>query len=380
MGRKLVVELADGTRQFLEQVPADNELQLQEQLKRYPELLPLGELGLVGPAVVVGRESSLDSGRVDLVLLGNGGDLALVEFKTGPQNPDFRECLAQLLDYGSDLWGMSLEDFETRVAQQYFNGPYCPQGTVPIDASLEQVLTSAWGTAVDDPVDWRERLQAQLRDGAFHYVAVAQRFTPSVLRTLQYLNSAMKSSRFSAVELVRFKGADHAAFEARFMAGAEPVKGPTGTSKTALAGVDELLASIIDDEYRHCLQDLFEALLNLDGLTVYWGTTGCSLRVAIPNRSPLSVGWIFPPGPPRWMGLTDVTLGWYEDASGLDLSGSGRAALDDYSRRLAALPGASEAKPAVIRGWTLAPGAVVSNAVHLEAAVRSVVAALLETD
>src|SRR5262252_1185334 len=90
MARKMVIELPDGTRQMLEQVPADHELQLQERLKLYPELLPLEELGLAGPAVVVGRESSLDSGRVDLVLLGNGGDLALVEFKTGPQNPDFR--------------------------------------------------------------------------------------------------------------------------------------------------------------------------------------------------------------------------------------------------------------------------------------------------
>jgi hypothetical protein len=97
MAHKLVIELPDGSWQLLEQVPAEHELQLQEQLKRQPELLPLEELGLVGPAMVVGRESSLDSGRVDLVLLGNGGDLALVEFKTGPQNPDFRECLAQLL-------------------------------------------------------------------------------------------------------------------------------------------------------------------------------------------------------------------------------------------------------------------------------------------
>jgi hypothetical protein len=222
-----------------------------------------------------------------------------------------------------------------------------------------------------------ERLQAQLRDGAFHYVAVAQRFTPPVLRTLQYLNSAMRSSRFSAVELVRFEGTDHAAFEARFVAVAEPVKGPTGTRKTALAGVDALIAFITDDDYRHCVQDLFEALVNLDGLTVYWGTTGCSLRVSVPDRRPLSVGWIFPPGPPRWMGLTDLTLGWYEDASGPDLSDSGRAALDDYSRRLSALPGASEAKPVVIRGWTFAPAAVVDNATQLEEAVRSVVAALV---
>jgi hypothetical protein len=105
MARKLIIELPDGSGQMLEQVPAEHELQLQEKLKLHPELLPLEDLGLVGPAVVVGRESTLDSGRVDLVLLGNGGDLALVEFKTGPQNPDFRECLAQPLDYGSDLWG-----------------------------------------------------------------------------------------------------------------------------------------------------------------------------------------------------------------------------------------------------------------------------------
>jgi hypothetical protein len=167
MARKLVIELPDGSRQMLEQVPAEHELQLQEQLKLHPELLPLEELGLVGPAVVVGRESSLNSGRVDLVLLGKGGDLALVEFKTGPQNPDFRECLAQLFDYGSDLWEMTLEEFETRVAQRYFSGAHCPPGTVSPGTSLDEVLTRTWGATVADAVDWRERLQAQLRDGSF---------------------------------------------------------------------------------------------------------------------------------------------------------------------------------------------------------------------
>jgi hypothetical protein len=50
----------------------------------------------------------------------------------------------------------------------------------------------------------------------------------------------------------------------------------------------------------------------------------------MPNRSPLSIDWIFPSGPPRWMGLTDVILGWDEDASGLDLPGS-----DSRARRTA---------------------------------------------
>jgi hypothetical protein len=376
VARKLVIKVSGGASPVLEEVPADNESQLQEQLKAHPELMPLDELGLVGPAVVVGRESHLDSGRVDLVLLGNGGDLALVEFKTGPQNPDFRECLAQLLSYGSGLWGMTLEEFETRVAQPYFTGPSCPVGSVKTGASLAEVVEARWGTVADDAVDWRDRLQAQLRDGGFHYIAVAQRFTPPVLRTLQYLNATMKTARFSAVELVRFAAEGYDAFEARFVVGAEPVSAVAGAGKSVLAGVDDLLAKVADDNYRHALRDLFDGLTTIDGLTVYWGTTGCSLRVPIPNRNPLSIGWVFPPGAGRWMGLTDVTLGWDEGSAALAISDTGRAALDAYRHRLATLPGAVQAKPSLIHGFTFTPSAIIDNASVMVEAIRAVVSAL----
>ena len=105
---------------------------------------------------------------------------------------------------GNDARGIRVEG-----RQRYFSGPHCPPGTIVPGASPDQVLSQAWGTTVDDAVDWRERLRAQLRDGSFHYIAVAQRFTPPVLRTLRYLNAAMKSARFSAVELIRFSGEQH---------------------------------------------------------------------------------------------------------------------------------------------------------------------------
>ncbi len=378
MARKLVLDLPDGHGPVLEEVQAADELQLQEKFKSHPELLPLEELGLVGPAVVVGRESALESGRVDLVLLADGGELVVVEFKTGPQNPDFRECLAQLLDYGSDLWGMSLEEFETRVAQSYFKSSHCPVGTVLPGASLADVVAAKWGPAADDAVDWRERLRTQLRDGNFHYVAVAQRFTPSVLRTVQYLNATMKAARFSAVEFVRFGGEGFGAFEARYVAGAGRAASPGATSsKTALAGVEEFLAAVTDDAYRHSLQDLFEGLAGVDGLSVFWGTTGCSLRVAVPGRGPLSIGWLFPPGPPRWMGLTDVTLGWYQDANGLNLSPTAEAGLETYRAAIEALPGGTKPKSSAVRGRTFGPEAVVLHVAELEEAVRAVTHALL---
>lgn len=121
------------------------------------------------------------------------------------------------------------------------------------------------------------------------------------LTNIRHMPVTMKAARFSAVELVRFSGEGYGAFEARFVAGAGPSSTSTANSKASLAGIDDFVESVADDEYRHVLQDFFEAFAKIDDLTVFWGTTGCSLRVAIPGRSPLSVGWMFPPGPQRWM-------------------------------------------------------------------------------
>lgn len=273
---------------------------------------------------------------------------------------------------------MTLEDSDTRVARKYFSGPHFPKGELPPHSSLEAAAAKAWGGGESDAVDWRERLQSQLRDGGFHYVAVAQRFTRPVHRTVEYLNATMKAARFSAVELVRFAGGGYGAFEARFVAGAGPTSTPAAGSKASLAGIDDFVESVADDDYRHILQDLLEAFAKIEDLTVFWGTTGCSLRVTITGRSPLSVGWLFPPGPQRWMGLTDVTLGWYEDANGLVLPAGGQEALNAYRERVEALDGGIPPKSASIRGRTFSPTTVMHYADQLVEAVRDIARALAE--
>ena len=101
MGRKIVLKReGESAGKILEEVQAHDEAQLQEQLKENPDLLPIEEYELPGPLMVVGRETPLPSGSVDLICLTRTGELLLVEFKTGPKNPDFRHTLAQLLDYG----------------------------------------------------------------------------------------------------------------------------------------------------------------------------------------------------------------------------------------------------------------------------------------
>jgi RecB family endonuclease NucS len=96
MPRKIAIRTPEGPRVVVSEVPADSEFQLQEFLKDNPEMLPVEELRLPEPLMVVGRESSVSSGGIDLIGVVRTGEVLIIEFKTGLQNTDFRSALAQL--------------------------------------------------------------------------------------------------------------------------------------------------------------------------------------------------------------------------------------------------------------------------------------------
>ena len=205
MARKMIVRQTDESEVILSEVPAEDEAQLQAMLRDHPEVLPLDDFGLGGPMLVVGKETQLASGAVDLVGLARGGELIVVEFKTGPQNSDFRSALAQLLDYGSDLWGMDLERFEHAVASRYFASDHCTDPQFQGVTSLRAAATIAWPEMGDD--QWAaaaQTLSQRLTTGRVEYVFAAQRFTEPSARTIQYLNQVTSGPRFYAVEVVRF--------------------------------------------------------------------------------------------------------------------------------------------------------------------------------
>lgn len=215
MGRQIVMQGPAGTIHLAE-VLADNEAQLQEQLKAHPELLPVEEFGLQGPLMVVGRETSLPSGAADLVGMTSNGDIMIVEFKTGPQNSDFRHTLAQLLDYGADMWQMSPETFETTVARRYFASDYCPpDAPTRKQKTVTEAAVATWPElSVEERASFTRRWSRSLERGEFHYVIAAQ-FTATMSCTIAYLNDQARAACFYAVELVRFTGGDFEAFEGR---------------------------------------------------------------------------------------------------------------------------------------------------------------------
>jgi len=310
MARKMVLVTADGSSPILTEDKAHNELQLQKQLVETPGLIPIEEFGWDGPLMVIGRETQLASGAVDLIGVARSGEILIAEFKTGPKNPDFRHALAQAIDYGADIWQMDLSTFEASVALSYFKSAHCP-----IDAPAKQA-TSLVAAADATWPDWSDEERTQflarvtkaLETGAFHFAVVAQRFTPPMIDSARYLNEIGGRASFYLVELIRFTDGSTDAFEARTVLKPSP---SASSSKGAIEHHDRqsFLDVESDEDRRELLGGLFDYLDAL-GFSIFWGTTGVSIKLSAgEGGGNLSVGWIHPTGVTGWMGLTDLTLG-----------------------------------------------------------------------
>jgi hypothetical protein len=357
VARKIMAQQADGTNTLLTELPAANEAVLQEAMKQNPDLLPIDEFGMTGPLLVVGRETTLQSGYVDLLCLARSGELLIIEFKTGPQNPDFRHALAQLLDYGSDLWRLSYDEFENTVATRYFAGPHCHDPQFQGQTSVEAAARLRWPDLTDEEADLlREHLIHQLVTGAFQYIVVAQRFTPVMARTVEYLNASMGAARFYAVELVYFAADGLTAFESRTVI--QPTEPTKAAKQPATLNQTQFLDQFMPDTYRHMVQDLLTFCTGL-GLTLE-GTSNRSIRVLTPDSSKLlSIGWLVPPGLSGWYGVVDLTLGY--DPASAAMTPSVRSALDAYLVSVAALPDVLPVKTEKLRAYRLLPQSVTAQ-------------------
>jgi hypothetical protein len=208
MTRYLLIRGEDDVERVVPETPLPLEANLHDALTKHPELLPADDLGL-GRTVVVGRETSLESGRADLVLLDEWGSVCLVEVKK-EGNPDTRRVVAQLLDYAAALWGMSLEEFERDVLLRFMQTTDGSGIT-----SLHAFLVAAFGVETSDSSEVGEHaldriseiedsLAANLRSGRFRLVVAAPTIPDDVGRILDYLNA--QGLNLYGLEVSYFKG------------------------------------------------------------------------------------------------------------------------------------------------------------------------------
>jgi hypothetical protein len=169
----------------------DSEQRLHDAIAAHPEVLPHEDFGL-GPLVSLAVELDLGSGPMDLLAADDQGRLVIVEFKRGTENPDVRQVVAQLLDYGASLWKYEYSGLEEQCLKQAFEHP---ETFAALAASRLEVL----GHHLDEDV-FQAGVEASLKSGAFAFVYCGRNLDDRTRRIMTYLAEGPRMS-FFAVEV-----------------------------------------------------------------------------------------------------------------------------------------------------------------------------------
>ena len=188
----------------LEESKFEAEAQLQEALKLNPEVIPVSDLDLAEVAVV-GRETTVPAGAIDLLLVDAEGRVIIVETKLSG-NPELRrQVMAQVLDYGASLWrtAPSLKQFEDLVLR-YWRSDACQDERVKDAATLREGLYPIFQELRGEDWDYdlfESALSENISNGQHVLLVVASGLTDRLSRDLlQYVNLCLSLPLY-AVEI-----------------------------------------------------------------------------------------------------------------------------------------------------------------------------------
>jgi hypothetical protein len=230
------------------------EQRLHVVLTEHPELIPVEDLGMSRVAVV-GREAGLDAGRADLVLIDATGRLCIVEVKK-EGNPDTRKVVAQLIDYASSLWRMSVEEFKRDVFHPYWRSTRSGDVVPPslLDHLGEKFVSEREDEFGDTEPDLD--LEQTLRAGRFRLVIAAPRVPPAIQRNIDYMND--QGMLLYGLEVNYFAG-ETECFVPRIVVKPRASEGPNNPSRlpqsteaTFLPQLDDGVASRLAVLLRDC--------------------------------------------------------------------------------------------------------------------------------
>ncbi len=291
----------------LEESDFDGEVVLQEALKRNPEAIPVADLEL-DDVIVVGWETSLPAGAVDLLLVDAQGRVIIVETKLS-RNPELRrQVVAQLLDYGASLWktAPSLKTFE-KLVLRYWRSDLCEDVRVKDANSLrdgvEPIFTELYGKDWDYAA-FEMALDDNLANGTHVLLVVASGLMDGLSRDLlQYANICLGLPLFG-VEITMFKMGD------KELIVPKGVRHRTGGRRRATSARDHVDRAGFLAACTPLVVTFFERVLNEaeeKGMILYWGTKGFSVRM--PLEQPVTVMYGYPPDE-----FQVYTSGWPLDA------------------------------------------------------------------
>ena len=165
---------------------------LQQYLSNNPEALPVDQIREGSKILVLGREFPTQAGSIDILAVDELGTLYVIETKLY-RNPDKRDVVAQVLDYGAALWRHSSEFGDFRVAlSQHVQKQY--------DATLEEQIASAFGMDEEGTSALLQATADCLEDGTFVFMVLMDQVHDGLRDLVSYLNANSKFQLY-AVEL-----------------------------------------------------------------------------------------------------------------------------------------------------------------------------------
>ena len=107
-----------------------SEFNLQELIRNYPAILPIGEIDEVyADPISIGREVRVNDGDIDNMLISPSGYITLVETKLWRNPQARREVIAQIIDYAKDItkwsWDELNESFAAATDRVSESGDLC---------------------------------------------------------------------------------------------------------------------------------------------------------------------------------------------------------------------------------------------------------------
>jgi hypothetical protein len=287
VGRHVLIRTEAG-ESVVEESNLPAEKNLHDVLTAHPELIPAEDLEM-GTTAVVGRESGVESGYADLVLLDRAAQLCLVEVKK-EGNPDTRRVVAQLLDYAAALWRMSADDFLQGVLRPYLRSTGVADGDLPDLATFAAQQFGADSAGAEDGSDaafdnFARRLEETLSIGRFRLVLAAPTIPPGVQQVMEYMNS--QGLLLHGLEVSYFGGPAEC-FVPRL------VVRPTVSETKKLAGgavplEEEDFLQATPERVRSALAGFLRDCVRV-GAKVTWNSYGPSIRITAPQER--VVAWL----------------------------------------------------------------------------------------
>jgi len=235
---KILIRKQDGNWKSVTAGRYSVEADLQELLSESPELISLEEIRPgSAPLCVAIREFGLPgSGQTDILAFNTQGDIVVVECKLAANAEIKRKVIAQVLEYGAYLWGMSYEELNQRVYKR-----------------SNQNLVDLVADAADDQ-DWdaeifRQEVEESLSNGSFILVIAVDQMNDELRRTIRFINNCGNPTfAFTAFEMQRFVTDDTEILVPHVFGSSHPTP-PTGERKqwTEKRYFDEIDAKLSTD-------------------------------------------------------------------------------------------------------------------------------------